>query len=223
MVVLMVVAQVQISIDANQRGPKISPMHYGIFFEDINHAADGGIYAELIRNRSFEDGPEYGKPADMQGWTVKGGATASLIQPTKKIKLLNAAQGNALRLNLNATSQTPACIINEGFWGINTVQGRTYRLSFFARGTYSGAVKAMLCAKDGSAIYAETVVSGFPIAKKNKEWTKYTATLTANTATITATNMVFSPFKRAWPGHISFLHLHRNTERKHCKTVNFGI
>ena len=172
-------AQVFIHVDANQRGPQISPTHYGIFFEDINHAADGGLYAELIRNRSFEDGPAYGMPADMQGWTVKGGVTATLIQPTKKVRLLNTAQGNALQLKINATSQTPACIINEGFWGINTVQGRTYRLSFFARGTYNGAVKAMLCAKNGSTVYAQTVVSGFPIDKKNKGWTKYTATLTA--------------------------------------------
>ena len=61
-------AQVTIDIDAQQRGPKVSPMLYGIFYEDINHAADGGIYAELIRNRSFEDGPRYGAPADMQVW-----------------------------------------------------------------------------------------------------------------------------------------------------------
>ena len=46
-------AQVVIDVDAAKRGPKISPTHYGIFFEDINHAADGGLYAELIRNRSF--------------------------------------------------------------------------------------------------------------------------------------------------------------------------
>ena len=63
-------AQVVIDIDASQRGPKISPTHYGIFFEDINHAADGGLYAELIRNRSFEDGPRYGAPADMQAWST---------------------------------------------------------------------------------------------------------------------------------------------------------
>ena len=63
-------AQVTIDIDANQRGPRISPTHYGIFFEDINHAADGGLYAELIRNRSFEDGPRYGAPADMQAWST---------------------------------------------------------------------------------------------------------------------------------------------------------
>lgn len=48
-------AQVVINIDAAQRGPMVSPTHYGIFYEDINHAADGGLYAELIRNRSFED------------------------------------------------------------------------------------------------------------------------------------------------------------------------
>jgi hypothetical protein len=48
-------AQVTIDIDAAQRGAQVSPELYGIFFEDINHAADGGIYAELIRNRSFED------------------------------------------------------------------------------------------------------------------------------------------------------------------------
>ena len=49
---LAIQAQVTIDIDIQQRGPKVSPMLYGIFYEDINHAADGGIYAELIRNRS---------------------------------------------------------------------------------------------------------------------------------------------------------------------------
>ena len=174
-------AQVTIDIDANQRGPKISPTHYGIFFEDINHAADGGIYAELIRNRSFEDGPEYGKPADMQYWSTYAAApsqlTTRLIQPTKKTPLLNGAQQNALELTVNATATNPVCLVNEGFWGINTVQGRQYKLSFWAKGTYKGTIKATLCSKDGSAIYAESVVSGFAA---NKSWRKYEATLTAD-------------------------------------------
>jgi hypothetical protein len=46
-------AQVSMTLDATQRGPKISPYQYGLFFEEINHAGDGGLYAELIRNRSF--------------------------------------------------------------------------------------------------------------------------------------------------------------------------
>ena len=48
-------AQSVLTVDASQKGAAIGPLHYGIFFEEINHAGDGGIYAELIRNRSFED------------------------------------------------------------------------------------------------------------------------------------------------------------------------
>ena len=177
-------AQVTIDIDALQRGPNVSPMLYGIFYEDINHAADGGIYAELIRNRSFEDGPAYGAPADMQGWTTRttnpSQITARLIQPDRKTPLLNTVQHNALELDIKASATQPASLVNEGFWGINAVQGRTYKLTFWARNLkYRGSVKAMLCSKDGSQTYAETVVNGFPVTK-SKDWTKYEATLKAD-------------------------------------------
>ena len=172
-------AQITIDVDANDRGPQISPTHYGIFFEDINHAADGGIYAELIRNRSFEDGEGYGKPATMEAWSTFAASpsqlNARLIQSGKKVKLLNSAQGNALELDVKASAEMPVCLVNEGFWGINVVQGRTYRLSFFAKGSYQGGVKATFCNKDGSTVYASTDVK----ASFGKEWTKYTATLTA--------------------------------------------
>ncbi len=171
-------AQVLMTVDANQRGPKISPTHYGIFFEDINHAADGGLYAELIRNRSFEDGEGYGKPANMEAWSTSAATpaqlVAKLIQSSKKVKLLNAAQGNALELTVNATPASPACLINEGYWGINAVQGRSYKLSFFAKGKYKGGIKAMLFADD--TVYAEAAIN----AAVGKQWTKYTATLQAN-------------------------------------------
>ena len=157
----MAQAQVNINIDAQNRGPKISPTHYGIFFEDINHAADGGLYAELIRNRSFEDGPKYGAPADMQHWTTKAdGASvidARLIEPTKKQPLLNAAQHHALQLTVKATADSPVYLINDGFWGINSVQGRTYRLSFWMKGKYKGTIKARLqappTAPEGASTY----------------------------------------------------------------------
>ena len=186
MVPAMASAQVNINIDAAQRGPKISPTHYGIFFEDINHAADGGIYAELIRNRSFEDGPNYGAPADMQGWKAvaqqPGQINARLIQPSKKTPLLNKAQGNAVELNINATAEQPACLINEGFWGINAVQGRTYRLSFWMKGQFKGIIKARLF--NGDKVYAETEVSPYGMREKKgftiKNWTKYTAELKAD-------------------------------------------
>ena len=177
-------AQVTINIDTQQRGPKVSPMLYGIFYEDINHAADGGLYAELIRNRSFEDGPRFGAPADMQGWSTYAAApsqiTARLIQPSKKTPLLNAVQHNALELDINASSSIPVCLVNEGYWGINAVQGRSYRLSFWAKTLkYKGTVKATLCSKDGAQIYAESDVTSFAAANA-KGWTKYETTLTVN-------------------------------------------
>ncbi len=180
-------AQVTIDIDANQRGPRISPTHYGIFFEDINHAADGGLYAELIRNRSFEDGPRYGAPADMQGWSTFAATpsqlTARLIQPSKKTPLLNVVQQNALELTVSASPQAPACLVNEGFWGINAVQGRTYRLSFWAKAPkYKGTIKAVLqapqappTASEEASILAEAIVS--PSGDVKGAWQKYTATL----------------------------------------------
>jgi hypothetical protein len=63
----------KLSIDISKKGVKVSPTQSGLFFEDINHAADGGLYAELIRNRSFEDAitPDF--------WTVitQAGAIAN--------------------------------------------------------------------------------------------------------------------------------------------------
>ena len=143
----------------------------------------GGIYAELIRNRSFEDGPRYGAPADMQGWSTHSATpsqlTAKLIQPSKKTPLLNSVQHNALELNIKASVAMPVSLVNEGYWGINAVQGRSYRLSFWAKTLkYKGTMKATLRSKDGSRIYAETVISQFPAAKAHG-WTKYEATLTA--------------------------------------------
>jgi len=92
-----------ISIDGSTKGPALSPDMYGIFFEDINHAADGGLYAELIQNRDFEynRAPEemkwmneasivtgngwrerYRKPDELFAWslTKSGGAVASMHQ-----------------------------------------------------------------------------------------------------------------------------------------------
>ena len=114
----------------------------------------------------------------MQGWSTYAATpsqlTTRLIQPSKKVRLLNSAQQNALELTIDGTAK-PVCLVNEGFWGINTVQGRTYRLSFWAKGKYKGNIKATLCDKDGSNVYAETKIDG----SIGKNWTKYTAELTA--------------------------------------------
>ena len=74
----------KISVQAGKPGPRISPLLYGIFFEEINRAGDGGLYAEMIQNRSFEDGRsgDEAAPAKMPGWTlVKRAAVAGPREP----------------------------------------------------------------------------------------------------------------------------------------------
>lgn len=157
-------AQVTLNIDASQRGATIGDRHYGIFFEEINHAGDGGIYAELIRNRSFEDNtssPDY--------WSTIGSATAAIVSDD----LLNDAQECALELTL---TQSGDGIRNEGFWGINAVTGQSYKLSFWLKGepSYSGTLTAELQNDEGESL-GSTEIN----VDASDEWAKYSAEITA--------------------------------------------
>lgn len=171
-------AQVTINIDASDRGPQISPTHYGIFFEDINHAADGGLYAELIRNRSFEDDSMFGGrnrrgetdgSSHISDWYTVGASTIQLTTDN----LLNDAQHHALDVK---TKKAGDGIMNEGFWGINTVNGRTYKLSFWAKSDskFKGTFIARLQSKSGKVL-GETSLK---VNLKSK-WTKYTTEIKA--------------------------------------------
>ena len=153
-------AQAQVLVNVDTHPTKtVSPDLYGIFFEDINNAADGGIYAELIRNRSFEDDNK-----DIPTWSVCG-ASHKLV--TKG--LLNKVQGHALELTF--AGKQLQTLTNDGFWGINAVQGRPYKLSLWIKGKYNGTVKAQLVSADGKTVLAETPVNG----KVTGKWQKLTA------------------------------------------------
>src|SRR5574344_2691528 len=85
-------AQVTMNIDPNNSGAKISDYQYGLFFEEINHAGDGGLYAELIRNRSFEDNTT----ADYWSAVTNNGSSSTVSIITDN--LLNSAQSKALKV-----------------------------------------------------------------------------------------------------------------------------
>ena len=93
-------AQVSINVDASNPGIKVSPNLYGIFFEDINHAADGGLYAELISNRSFEDDDK-----NIPTWKTAAQEGAKINAQLINKGLLNNAQGKALQLTIAANLQ----------------------------------------------------------------------------------------------------------------------
>ena len=152
-------AQVNIKVDVAQKGIEISPTLYGIFYEDINFASDGGLYAELIRNRSFEYDAE--KPAH---WRAEG-STISLATEG----LLNEKQGHALRVE---TTTPDGGISNEGYWGINAVAGTQYKLSFWIKLLHGkpDTMKAFLKDKSGKVL-GQTLIS----QKLNKGWQKVEA------------------------------------------------
>ena len=171
-------AQVIINVDANRKGPKISPTHYGIFYEDINHAADGGLYAELIRNRSFEDHlmpgnrrtpSREGQETRISSWFTLGDASIKLTQEN----LLNNVQHNALNVTITKAGDG---VRNEGFWGINAVKGTKYKLSFWAKSQngYNGTITAKLQSANGQSLGNVNIKVNI-----GKEWKKYTATITA--------------------------------------------
>ncbi|MHB9056895.1 MAG: alpha-L-arabinofuranosidase C-terminal domain-containing protein [Paludibacteraceae bacterium] len=169
---MSVSAQPTFILDLAKKGVAISPTHYGIFFEDINHAGDGGLYAELIRNRSFEDAatPEY--------WTTFNQTNTAITISLENAGLLNTAQSKALKMNVvtSAGTSNRAGVYNTGYWGINVVDRRQYKLSFFAKcdANFKGELIASL-ESNSSVKYAEARISGI-----TTEWQKFTCTLTAN-------------------------------------------
>lgn len=125
-------AQTKISVDIDKPEHVISPTLFGIFFEDINLSADGGIYPEMVRNRSFEDADT------LQNWKF-------ICAEGKSQASISSANGysEAAVLPLNPFNRKSICIQvngsftleNDGYWGMNIVQGNSYLLNFAARST----------------------------------------------------------------------------------------
>lgn len=157
-------AQTAFEFSTAKRGPLISPLQYGIFYEEINHAGDGGIYAELVRNGSME---ENGSNPDH--WQTIGGATQSIYND----KLLNGAQKHAMRLKLSKRNDG---VRNNGFWGINIQKGLIYKASFWMRAdnNWTGDITLTLENSVGGDL-GHTVVS----VSETGEWKKYTAQITS--------------------------------------------
>ncbi|MBQ7472396.1 MAG: carbohydrate binding domain-containing protein [Prevotella sp.] len=169
------VAQVTMNIDAKKRGPMISPYQYGLFFEEINHAGDGGLYAELIRNRSFEDDITFTSTTVPEYWSALFGAKLQLTTTG----LLNGVQEKCAVMTTTTTGTPLQGIANAGYWGMKFVTDSTYTLSFWAKGSndgYTGNIIARLQSADGKTLCGEATVEG---EVKVDEWTHLTATIKA--------------------------------------------
>ena len=138
----------EVTVDMTQK-KAISPMLFGIFFEDINYAADGGLYAELVQNRDFEyNKNDAGKWTAKTSWSLQGDGTDWSIRTEQP---LHANNPHYSHLEVKAPG---AQLANEGWDGIALEDGKKYRLSMFLRG--KGKVKVRLTNKEGATLAMTT-------------------------------------------------------------------
>ena len=161
-----------VTIDTASPAGKVSPLFYGLMTEEINHAYDGGLYAELVRNRAFLD--DAAAPAHWSLVQADGSAATMALDPKEP---LNTSIGTSLRLNVTQASTGHAAgITNEGYWGIPVKPNTRYRASFYAKAApgFTGPVAVSIQSDDGRTIYATKTVSGLTSAWKPYEFTLQT-------------------------------------------------
>lgn len=159
----------RLTIHVDRPGHAVSPSLYGLFFEEINRAGDGGLYAEMLPNRSFED--DGMKPA---GWSVQpadGSAGTTAIDASTDPATQNR---NSLRLNATGvTGEKPLEIGTDGFQGLAVKAGESYKLSLNTRAkAFGGKLTASIRRRDGSTLASATVPT------PGDDWKASTLTLT---------------------------------------------
>jgi Alpha-L-arabinofuranosidase len=156
-----------ISVYADKPGSSIQPTMWGIFFEDINFAADGGIYAELVKNRSFE----FYKP--LMGWKILKPDTTTGILIINQSKT-NPANPRYARITL-AEGEPSFGLSNVGFRGMGIKKGMTYHFSILARQMESSPLKMRIELVNPKG----EVIGTTNLAPEEKEWKKYTVSFVA--------------------------------------------
>lgn len=137
-----------IEVQADRRGVKINPAMWGIFFEDINFGADGGLYAELVKNRGFEF------PDPLMGWHKLSPSNARGQISVRNDHPFNDADPNYLRIESQGTDMFG--VANEGFRGMGVRRGEAYHLSVRIRNV-SGAPAMRVGLYSGNGALLETV------------------------------------------------------------------
>jgi Carbohydrate binding domain. len=108
-------------VKANKPGAEIQSTMYGLFFEDINYGADGGLYAELVKNRSFEF------PQSLMGWKTFGHVEVRTDSPAFD------RNPHYVRLSDAGHKEKHTGLENEGFFGVGIHKDAQYRFSVWAR------------------------------------------------------------------------------------------
>lgn len=159
-------ADVTLELRADKPGAPVQPTMYGLFFEDINYAADGGLYAELVKNRSFEFHPDH-----FAGWNVSGDVRLMDDGPFDR-------NPHYVRLTDTGHHEKRTTLGNEGFWGIACKAGEEYRFSVWARVPDGGESRLCVSLLEPGADNDNQAVAETELTVASGEWKKYEAVLT---------------------------------------------
>lgn len=151
-------------IKTNKPGAAIQPTMYGIFFEDINFGADGGLYAELVKNRSFEF------PQTFMGWNIFGNVQVKDDGPFER-------NPHYVRLGDPGHRHKHTGIENEGFFGIGVDKDKEYRFSVWARTVDGDKSKIRVEITDPDTMDDRQAIAKQDLEIMGKEWKKYTVVL----------------------------------------------
>jgi len=149
-------------INVNKEGAAIQSTMYGIFFEDINFAADGGLYAEMIKNRSFEF------PQNLMGWRTFGNVELRDDGPFSQ-------NPHYTRLKYAGHPHKHTGIENEGFFGISIKEGEEYRFSVWARCPEGGKSTLLVQVVDNASMGEQQEQEVCWVDVEGTEWKKYEA------------------------------------------------
>ena len=164
-VTLGTTAQSVMDINTKKLGAPIQSTMYGIFFEDINYAADGGLYGELIKNRSFEF------PQHLMGWQAFGCVDVKDDGPFARCP-------HYVELSAPDHKDRRTGLTNEGYFGIGLKKGEQYRFSVWAKAPKgNGTIRVQLINENSMDEHQEFVEQALNIT--SADWKKYTLTLTS--------------------------------------------
>lgn len=146
-------------VNTKKVGAAVQPTMYGIFFEDINYAADGGLYGELVKNRSFEF------PDALMGWKAFGKFEVKNDGPFERCP-------HYVVLNYSGHNDTATGLQNEGYFGIGIEKDEEYRFSVWAK-TVSGDANVEVSLVDESTMEEHQEFATAELKVSGNEWKKY--------------------------------------------------
>ncbi|KAG2318058.1 hypothetical protein Bca52824_021180 [Brassica carinata] len=157
---------------SNGAGRLIPETLFGIFFEEINHAGAGGLWAELVSNRGFEAGGQ-NTPSNIWPWSIVGDQSSIYVATDRS----SCFERNKIALRMDVLCDSKGCpsggvgVYNPGYWGMNIEEGKKYKVALYVRSAGDIDLSVSLTSSNGSlALASEKIILQLTTTKKGSIW-----------------------------------------------------